>query len=357
LVPPGGRQGYFATTTGARVLAEAGSADFDATVAWLAGNPDRMGHEDLMGLANAVTRRINADAIGFLKQHAGDGSLRAMMPAVNSALLNDAGGQRPAIWEWLKSQPEGGVFKELRDQIVNSAGYQDPDLALRIVNDLPKTAEGDSLVRQVASSLLNGGSMLYRIDSMLEKAPERLRQPLIDTAFQYLRAENLDDPHKWLERAAAAPENFRAGYTARVAAAWAEQSPEDAVGWAATLPEGEMRTGVIASAASSWAVKDAYGASEWIDALPPGPDRERAANSLATVIAADAPEEAWEWALSITDENLRVDAAWRALAVVFKRDPATAEAWIRESPLSPTAKERLRLSLESDGPHRAIRPR
>lgn len=93
-VPSGGRHAYANSTTGARVLVEAAKADFDSTVAWLAAHPGRFGREDLMGLSHVVTERLNADAAGFLARHAEDGSLAALVPAIESAILNNASGQR-----------------------------------------------------------------------------------------------------------------------------------------------------------------------------------------------------------------------------------------------------------------------
>src|SRR5262249_27604450 len=90
IVPPGGRNAYFAVTTGARVLAEAASADFDATVAWLAAHPGKLGRQELEGLSHVVTDRLNADAPGFLSACASSDSLSPLLPAIDSALLNSA---------------------------------------------------------------------------------------------------------------------------------------------------------------------------------------------------------------------------------------------------------------------------
>ena len=51
LVPVGGNQMHYASTTGARVLREASKADFEATVAWLRANSGKVGYEDLIGMS------------------------------------------------------------------------------------------------------------------------------------------------------------------------------------------------------------------------------------------------------------------------------------------------------------------
>lgn len=346
-VPPGGRQAYFATTTGARVLIEAVKADYDATVAWLSENPGKLGYEDMMGMANAVTDRLNADPAGFLKKHLDGGSLSALMPAISSAILNQAGGQRGAIWEWIKTQPDTAVTRELRQQIISSAGYQDPDLAIKLVADMPQSKEGDESIRQLASSLMNGGQMLSRLDGLMEKAPERLRQPLLDSAFQYLNGENLDDPQKWISRAVQAPESQRLNFTSRIASAWAQQMPEEAVAWATSLSAENGRSGALSSIANAWANKDPYGASEWITSLPAGLDKDNAAASLVHSIASDSPAEAWEWALSIGNESTRKNTAIAAIDAMVKRDAATARQWVESGPFTDEEKTRMRTSLEN----------
>lgn len=117
LVPPGGKQGYFASTTGARVLKEAAIVDFDATVGWLAAHPGRLGREDMMGLAKAVAEKLNADPPGFLTRYAASGSLAAILPAITNALHNESSGQRTAVWDWLKTQPENETTRELKRQV------------------------------------------------------------------------------------------------------------------------------------------------------------------------------------------------------------------------------------------------
>jgi RNA polymerase sigma factor (sigma-70 family) len=354
LVPPGGRQGYFATTTGARVLQEAAKADFDATAAWIAAHPGVFGHEDMLGMARAVTERLNADAAGFLTSHAVDGSLMAILPAIHSALLNEGSGQRAAVWDWLKTQPASEASKALKEAVLRSAGWQDPGLALRLAADLPRTPEGDSQVQSVAGSLLNQGQCLHRFDSLLAQAPERLRQPLIEAAFNFLRADDMEDPQRWIARLSLLPEASRARGIESIARAWAEQTPEEAIGWVASLALGETRNGALAAIASKWAAKDAYGAAEWVAAMAPGAERDRSAGSLVFAIAETFPRQAWDWGLSIGDTGERTRALTQAAKMMAARDPATARQWIETGPFTPEIRAELQSALDrtrqSSGP-------
>ena len=346
LVPPGGRQGYFASTTGARVLTEAAKADFDATVAWLAAHPGRFGRDDMLGMAGAVTERLNADAVGFLASRAEDGSLPAILPAIHSALINDAIGQGAVVWDWLKTQPDNETTKSLKKEVLQSAAYQEPALAFRLAADLPRTPEGDSLVQSVANGVLNSRSVLYRFDKLLEQAPERLQQPMIDAAFNFLSADTMDDPQRWITRLSLLSEASRARGTESIARAWAGQTPEEAVGWVGSLAPGETRNGALAAIASTWASKDANGAAEWVASMVPGAERDRSARSLVFAVAERFPHEAWEWALSIGDTGERARALTYAAKTMAARDPATARQWIETGPFTPEIRAELQSALD-----------
>ncbi len=344
-VPSGGQNAFFASTTGARVLDAAAKADFDATFAWLTAHPGRFGNEDLYGLVGAVTERLNADAAGFLTTYTANNSLSALLPAVDNALLNNASGQRAAVWDWLKTQPDNEASRNLREQVLSSAAFQDPNLALQLVADLPRTPQGDAQVQELARCLYNGGNQLCRFDSLLPQAPERLRQPFIDAAFTCLAPDNLGDPQVWVARLSLLTDTSRAQGTESLARAWAGQSPEDAAAWASSLAAGSSRTGAFGAIASAWAAKDPLGATDWVGSLPPGADRNQSAQSLVMAVAGQYPREAWDWALSITDTAERSSAAAQAVKAMAAQDPATARQWIESGPFSASTKAELTAAL------------
>jgi RNA polymerase sigma factor (sigma-70 family) len=356
IVPPGGRQHYFATTTGARVLKEAASADFGATVSWLQAHPGRMSHDDLMGLADTVTQRLNADAAGFLTSLADVGGLNVVMPAIDSALLNRAAGQRSTIWDWLNNQPENDATKELRTQVLRTAGYQDPELAIRFATERPEVLKSQGELDNFVSSLFNGGHLLSRVDRLLEVAPDSLRTVIAERAFSHLHADTMDSPQQWITRLSLVPESSRGKAMESIARAWGEQSPEEAFTWAASLPAGQARSGAVGAVATSWAHRDPHSAADWVASLPMGADRDQSANSLVFAVADKYPREAWDWALSIQDELQRSRAAAHAAQMMAARDPATARQWVEAGPFSPEVKVQLQADLERRSLPQASRP-
>ncbi|HZR15982.1 MAG TPA: sigma-70 family RNA polymerase sigma factor [Verrucomicrobiae bacterium] len=350
IVPEGGKQNFFASTTGARVLTEAAQADFDGTVAWLASHPGRLGSEDLLGLAGAVTDKLNADPAGFLSAHAADGSLKVLLPAIGSALLNNSSGERGPIWDWLKTQPDGEVINSLRGQVLNGSAWQDPIFALKLVPDLPNTPEGNLEVQNLANSLFNGGSMLDRFDQLFSVAPDRLKTPLVETAFNFLRTDTLSNPQSWVNRLSLLPPADQSHGAASLAQAWAGQDPSQAITWANSLPQGDTQNAATAAIASGWASKDAYGAANWVASLPVGPERDKSSEALVLAVADQFPRDAWNWALSIGDTTARDTAAARVIQTMAGQDPSTARQWIDSGPFSPETKLKLQASLQKSGP-------
>jgi hypothetical protein len=334
------------------VLIQAAQTDFDGTVSWLTSHPGRLGSEDLIGLAETVTSRLNADPAGFLSAHAADGSLKTLLPAIDSALLNGSAGNRSVIWDWLQTQPDGEAVKALKDQVINSAAWQDPVLAMKLGADLPSTPEGNQQVQQLAERVFNGGSMLGRFDQLLAIAPERLQTPLVESAFNFLRSDNLSDPQPWVNKLQLLPEADRTKGVQSLARAWAEQSPSETIAWASSLPAGDAQNAASAAIVSGWATKDALGAANWVAAMSNGPQRDQSTEALVTTSAGQYPKQAWDWALSIGDEATRERAATQVVQTMAARDAATARQWIDSGPFTDETRQKLQASLSKPAnPH------
>ncbi|HZR21337.1 MAG TPA: sigma-70 family RNA polymerase sigma factor [Verrucomicrobiae bacterium] len=350
IVPPGGKQGYFASTTGARVLEAAVRADFDGTVTWLTAHPGQLSRDDIMGMGNALADRLNSDPTGFLNLHANDGSLSVLLPAIDSALLNGATSQQATVWDWLKTQPDNPTVKSLKQEVINAMAHQNPVGAMSLVSDIPATSEGDQQIQELARSLFNGGSMLGRLDTLYSQAPARLQGPMLQTAFSQLRGENLDDPQSWISRLPLLPESARASAAGTVAQAWAQRSPEDAVSWIQSMPADQTRSDAAAAIASVWAARDPQQAEQWVSAMSQGPERDESNRALALALSESSPREAWDAAISIGDTTERDQTAAHVAKMMALRDPATARQWIDSGPFTPDQKTQLQAGLSSSTP-------
>ena len=344
LAPPGGRHLYANSTTAAQVLSEAAKTDFDRTIAWIVEHPGRLGRGDVTALSGAVTEQLNMDTAGFLTRLSNEGSLGPLLPAIQSSLINVGKGKTEAVWDWLQSQPLNDATRELRRQVTRAAADSEPDLALKMVKNIPLNAAGDAEVRELAEWFFPGGYRLYRFDSLLKNAPERLRPALVETAFENLGSE-VDDPKVWVDRLRLLPESSRAKGIAGVAHAWTMRSPEEAIGWVSTVPPGEGRNAGVAAVAKSWSRNDAHAAAGWVASIPEGAERDYAAESLVEEIAVRYPNEAWAWSLAIGDPVKRSTAAAHATRVMSQRDPATARQWLESGPFTPEQRVQLAAAI------------
>jgi hypothetical protein len=170
----------------------------------------------------------------------------------------------------------------------------------------------------------------------------------MEVAFDYLHSDTLGDPRQWIDRLPKLPEAKRLEGIQSIARAWAEDSPEEAVRWAATLPEGNAREGAVANIASAWAARDSQGASAWVASMSAGPERDHSAQLLAIAIAERSPREAWDWAVSIKDESGRINAATHAARAMAMRDSTTARQWIENGPFTSEAKVTLQAALNAN---------
>src|SRR5262249_14693233 len=156
--------------------------------------------------------------------------------AIDSALLNQASGERAAVWDWLSGQPQTDPIKALKLEVLKTTGFQDPDLAMKLVADLPQSSEGDAQVKELARCLINGGMAIHRFDNLMDQAPERLRQPLLQAAFNNFRTDMASfDPQVWVDRLPQVESSARTQATESLARSWAALAPEDAVDWVSSL--------------------------------------------------------------------------------------------------------------------------
>lgn len=348
IVPPApNKPGYAHITTAGRVLGEAVKADFEATVGWLVAHPTRLARNDVMGISGAITDRLNTDPISYLQTWATEGSLPVLLPAIGSALLNRAGGQRDLVWQWLKTQPENDTTRALREEVLNSSAYHDVDTALRLAKELPNLPDAAYYIKELAGRLLNGGNDLHRFDTLYADAPESLKQPLLDEAFRYLSAETIDE--KWINRLANLPESRRLKATESVGRAWASRAPDEAIGWINSLQTTEERAAAAAGAVDGIARKHPSMAADWVASIEPGIEQDRAAGALVKRIAEDCPDEAWQWAGRINDAAERDRVASYVVKEVAERNPSLAAEWLQSGAFTEKAREDLRTALGFDG--------
>ena len=123
-----------------------------------------------------------------------------------------------------------------------------------------------------------------------------------------------------------------------IALRWGEQDPTSALAWATGLKDSATRNAAYASAMDGWAFHDPYAAGTWLAGQPKGAERDSATLPLIEHLSRSDASMAWEWADSVGDSSMRMDARVSALRAWASVDPTAAQAaYQRIAPKLPAA--------------------
>lgn len=127
----------------------------------------------------------------------------------------------------------------------------------------------------------------------------------------------------------------------------ASYDPTGAVGWAAQQPDETVRFTATRTALLSWAGADAYAASEWLAVQPAGPLREAAVEGLVQTLGRNAPDEALQWAGTLTNPQQRESAQVNVLLNLLHQDFAKAKELAAGLPLSGPQRKMMDQMIQS----------
>jgi hypothetical protein len=343
LVPPGGEEMYYASDVGAQVLAEAAKKDWEGTLLWLREHPGKLGRSSLSGLDSVVSRMLRVDTAGTLRSLA-KGGLPGLDNILANSLLNDGYAQRDAVWTWLENQPSNEFNRSIRSSLINAIAWKEPETALTFLEKIADMPDNKDLMQRGVGSLMNGGSRVYLIEGLLEKASPKMRPYLIEGAimYNYNQGELPGGMEKWVARARELPADRLNDVYPSLARSWASSDPEAALKWATSLEDPKQRSTVVGSAVGMWASSDIFGAADWVNKMPAGPERDSGAHTMALAVYQSHPEQSWEWAQSIQDPERRMQASQMAFSALLKKDSALADQMLQTSNLRPEEIENLR---------------
>ncbi|WP_438480254.1 hypothetical protein [Oleiharenicola lentus] len=194
---------------------------------------------------------------------------------------------------------------------------------------------------------VNGAARALALETTLYTLAEKDPLAAFETALQGLDGEARDrslyhalmqiipfDPAGAAKLILTMPASASREMAATAAArAWAEDAPDLALAWAATLPKDATTSAALATAnvLEIWGQRDSTAAKAALVALPEGEARAAAAERLASAIVTKTPEQAFDWALSLPDGMTQDRALAAAVSAWARQDPATAAAWTMAS--------------------------
>lgn len=137
---------------------------------------------------------------------------------------------------------------------------------------------------------------------------------------------------------------FGKGIRQIVARRWAEQDAPAALEWLSKAPESGDRKIAVTTAYRRWWQLDQDAAARWLESI--GIDGMQpwlapAVGIYAPVLARTDPQEALQWA-AVADDDRKTSVLISIARSWHEQDPAAADAWIEQSPLSPQQRKRAR---------------
>jgi hypothetical protein len=235
------------------------------------------------------------------------------------AKSNPAGALR-----WFSALPEGELRREASVAVLDRIAKADPQRALDFANQLSDGKDQSLLVTRALAAL--GGKDPTTALAAAQSLPEGPGRKIgLDSVVTQVATTNLEEAQRLAKEL---PPNTLSGAGSVIAGALVRQSPESALEWAATLPEGTTKASAYAGIAREWAGRDVTAAASWLDGLSKGPERDSAVASFANRTAPRDPEGATAWASTLSPGEQRTAVLSQTIAIWQRINPAAAAEWL-----------------------------
>lgn len=116
--------------------------------------------------------------------------------------------------------------------------------------------------------------------------------------------------------------------------------PAQVAAWAAELSDPPLRDTACTTIAMEWARKDLSAALAWAQELP-GASRAVAFEGLAWTWAQRDPKAVYEWAIGITEADVRSQVLVKIAKMIAVQDPQHALGWVLQFPEGPGREQAL----------------
>lgn len=179
---------------------------------------------------------------------------------------------------------------------------------------------------------------------MTSRSEGQRRRDLIvptETVTAYIAAENDPDPFlndirrrakedpeaamHWLQQTHSGGERLRG--MLEVVALWAAEDSESALLWLESNAQGIARLETLQSGVELWAQRDPEATADWIDAMANDGSKVTATRALVKQWAGQAPEAAAKWVAGLPDGEVAAAAAQALIDSWAESDPRAAAIW------------------------------
>jgi hypothetical protein len=238
-----------------------------------------------------------ASALAAMKDIGG----RDTMIASAATLAGWASADPAAARKWLDENGTAETRWLLNRALITGMATNDPEGAARYVSTLDENERGNLVDVLAEQRLKSGLDEATRWALGLEDATMKMNA-LDRVAEQFTRQDPVKAA-EWIK--AYAGESYARDAVGTVAQEFAQKDPDQALAWAGKLPAGETQSEAYGRLFREWGRSDPTGASESLNRLPPGASKDQAINSFSRSIARENPEDAITWAATIQDPQVR----------------------------------------------------
>ncbi|MCB1096854.1 MAG: hypothetical protein KDN22_14870 [Verrucomicrobiae bacterium] len=260
--------------------------------------------------------------------------------------INWSGPMNASTIEWINENIPDGDKVDTYGTIGAGFVARNFGAALRALNTIPPGPERDSYEMQVMVGQAKRGGRETGEAAMAmiqERYDEARAHEIIASSFPEIAGLNAEAASVFLD---ALPSDYRNQHPDYLMAeVWARQDPDQAMAWAAALPEGDGRERALSGLQNVIPANAAT--AEWFNALPPSTGRDNIAQRLVRRTLETDPPNAFAWAQSINDDAQRGGQLINVVKRWAPNDPVAAATAICNAAISDREKQALALRLQN----------
>lgn len=318
-------------------IRQLGPGDFEEAVAHFRGlglTETRLSEYSL--LLSAWAKNDPIGALAYAKENTGNRF------ATDTILTTWASLDPLSAIQWAESNHDGDDANPNMIGVIRGIAGSDPDLATRLLTEMPRSRERGAALDAVLPHLLAQGNDNTRAwidsiddDSLRNGAMMRLAERFAQTDPAGTVSWLLENPGEATQRSM--DDVYRT---------WTRDNPDAAIGSLSTLPPGEARSDALRGVVSTVSASDPAAAISLMDRHAADIDdnvvRSFVWRSFNTDPAAAASQIA-----RISDERDQSSTYRRVLDYWMERDPNNASAWIRSNALPDDVVQHLQRQSEA----------
>ncbi len=341
----------------ADILTELSQQNFAEALAWAGQNPPPdlpentndfiFGQSANDELKQQLFSRIQQHGTSFLDELKNQQALDHFTTSESTFPVFDQPEILFETWNWLTAQDSSPGVNVLRNDLLDFAMIDNPQQAFQLLAELKASPSYQQLSSNLADFLISNTGVIQQgaFQSTLANAPLIVLEKIATSpALDLTNFENLTFWEDQLPHLSAQAQPRLAG---RIATIMTRHNPAEASQWIATLPDPEVQQAAIRSNFQEWAQSYPDDANRALNSLQGQENFDSAAAGYLSGLARFDPETAYS-------QLQEFDPSWpyfqttadQIILPLAQHEPALAQEWLAELPLSDQHKQNLTRQIE-----------